>query len=1213
MHIALCFAMLASWTAGGEDWPMWRCDAQRSAVSAEKLPEELHLQWVRHYPPLKPAFRSKRLQFDGGYEPVASGKRLFVASSRNDSITALDIGTGKELWRFFTGGPVRFAPVAWKGKVYAGSDDGYLYCLDAKSGALRWKFKAVPSDRKVIGNDRLISLWPLRGGPVLADGTIYFAAGVWPFEGVFVYALNAETGTVVWMNDRAGFLYGVQPHNARAMGGLTPQGYLVINGDDLLVPCGTALPAVFDRRTGKLKEFKLTREGRVPGGWFASIGAINSEEAKAGRRGELLVDADINREEHEDTWKQGPGKPAVRSTVSIGGRPYSFSDELPGVTGEIYSMLAANGKLVVSTREGGIYCLGAESGKPKIYARQDKPNSQRVNSRNREILAATGVQHGYALVWGIDDGSLVKLLAQETALQIIAVEANAGKVSALRRELDEAGLYGSRASVLQGDPLALGLPKYMASLVVSEKANPPWLDASPRSVETLFDVLRPYGGAARLFLSRARQQAFARDVTAAKLANADLQQSTRKSPFTILKRSGALPGSDNYTGGFSSSDELVRAPLGVLWFGDSIGMFKRSPQPSIIDGVMIANDKKWQDEPRPHVAGNLRHLPGSSIFDLEETAFMDVYTGRLLAESESAQVDPGNLLSDLSADSQANHYPTVAEGQKVKLEKGERINPLTGRKEPRTFIKSHGCEGSLRDGIDYGDLITMRSATAAYYDKTVESGTVNISGTRSGCTNSVIPANGLLNVPFFYEGCTCSYPLPSGLALVHMPEEYEQWCAWGEGQPEDIERVGINLGAPGDRMTRNGTLWLDYPSVGGPSPEIAVSVEPDNPEFYYHHSVWVEGGEGWPWVAASGAKGITSVTIAGLKTGAYTVRVYFAEPDGGAPDARVFDVALQGRTVLEALDIAKETGGRMRGLVKEFKGVQADGVMRVQLAPRKGVGVLSGIEIIAEGLQSARRELIDLRNSEQVIARRPLLIAHRGGVISSDSPECSLAAIRAASRFGYDLVELDIQESADGEPIVFHDDSLYEACGVEGTVAALTAKKLKTITFSANGEPIPHLQDALALCAAERLGVMLDIKSDGGEAFFGRIIGLLERYQLTRATLCIGNTASVRPYFGDRIMLRVSDKELASLDDDDAADLSGKFWFGLPPKLPSEMVAKYQESGLLVIPALNTFRYDEQNHLVDAKGDSIRLRNANVDGFQIDSVYQDFFIAAQPE
>ena len=38
---------------------------------------------------------------------------------------------------------------------------------------------------------------------------------------------------------------------------------------------------------------------------------------------------------------------------------------------------------------------------------------------------------------------------------------------------------------------------------------------------------------------------------------------------------------------------------------------------------------------------------------------------------------------------------------------------------------------------------------------------------------------------------------------------------------------GINFGAPGDRKTDDGTLWLDWPSVGGPSPEISVRTEGD--------------------------------------------------------------------------------------------------------------------------------------------------------------------------------------------------------------------------------------------------------------------------------------------------------------------------------------------------------------------------------------------------
>ena len=107
---------------------------------------------------------------------------------------------------------------------------------------------------------------------------------------------------------------------------------------------------------------------------------------------------------------------------------------------------------------------------------------------------------------------------------------------------------------------------------------------------------------------------------------------------------------------------------------------------------------------------------------------------------------------------------------------GERTNPLTGEKEPRTFPKTYGCDG----GVDYGSFYTLRAGTPAFYDKTAESGTVFLSGPRSGCTNSIIPSGGLLNVPYFYEGCTCSYPLPTAMSLVAMSESFEQWSSWGE-------------------------------------------------------------------------------------------------------------------------------------------------------------------------------------------------------------------------------------------------------------------------------------------------------------------------------------------------------------------------------------------------------------------------------------------------
>ncbi len=140
---------------------MWRYDASRSAASPQELPKKLHLQWSRSYPTQRPAWPDQPLMpFDTSYEPIVVGHTLYVGSSRIDSVTAIDTRSGEEKWRFHADGPVRSAPAAWDGKIFFVSDDGYLYCLNGDSGELLWKFRGGPSDRKILGNERLISMWP---------------------------------------------------------------------------------------------------------------------------------------------------------------------------------------------------------------------------------------------------------------------------------------------------------------------------------------------------------------------------------------------------------------------------------------------------------------------------------------------------------------------------------------------------------------------------------------------------------------------------------------------------------------------------------------------------------------------------------------------------------------------------------------------------------------------------------------------------------------------------------------------------------------------------------------------------------------------------------------------------------------------------------------------------------------------------------------------
>jgi len=88
--------------------------------------------------------------------------------------------------------------------------------------------------------------------------------------------------------------------------------------------------------------------------------------------------------------------------------------------------------------------------------------------------------------------------------------------------------------------------------------------------------------------------------------------------------------------------------------------------------------------------------------------------------------------------------------------------------------------------------------------------------------------------------------------------------------------------------------------------------------------------------------------------------------------------------------------------------------------------------------------MIDLSDANAVRAHRPFLMAHRGGVIAPNAPECSLAAIRLAAAHGYRMVEIDAQETKDGEPVVYHDGTLTRSCGIDSVYEDLFTIQLNT-------------------------------------------------------------------------------------------------------------------------------------------------------------------------
>ena len=200
--LSLTLFSRADGDGNGEDWPMWRGDARRSGTTAAKLARGTSSSVDASICPLRDLPGRMRNGFNL-ILPITrlSPEKLIIIASPNDgSVAAFDTETGSEQWRFFTDGPVRVAPAAnADGQVFVGSDDGYLYCLDAKTGKPVWKIRAAPEDRpeyRHLGNARLVSYWPVRGGPVVSDDgkTVYFGSGIWPSMGVFVFAADTETG-----------------------------------------------------------------------------------------------------------------------------------------------------------------------------------------------------------------------------------------------------------------------------------------------------------------------------------------------------------------------------------------------------------------------------------------------------------------------------------------------------------------------------------------------------------------------------------------------------------------------------------------------------------------------------------------------------------------------------------------------------------------------------------------------------------------------------------------------------------------------------------------------------------------------------------------------------------------------------------------------------------------------------------------------------------
>jgi outer membrane protein assembly factor BamB len=662
------FALLGR--AAFHDWPMWRFDQNRSASSPEQLSDKLYLQWKVQYTPRTPVWddplNQNLMPYDRLFEPIVSGGKIFLGFNDQDKVIALDIQTGRELWHFYADGPVRLPLAAHNGHIYFTGDDGFCYCLDADKGALVWKISLAPAKHKLLGNKRLISMWPARGGIVIQDTIIYTAASIFPMMGTFIYAIHGETGETIWKNEGTGSNYILQPHNSPAFADVAPQGTFAIAGDKLLVAGGRSVPAAFDLKTGEKLYYQLAASGKTGGSFTCTNERVffNHQRErmtdmydvqtgdtlikKVGEypviegdtiyfSGDRILATHLNDSNRLDTlWiiKASAKNDLIKAgdclyaADSSGISVIKIVDHKPQMiwrhasNKSIERLVASNGKLIAVSGDGEIMVFGDAPVSDIPSAKKTESAIRGFHLSGRRIIRKTQIENGYGVVIGTDDIRLLRNLVSKTSLSMVALDRDPDRIAHLRKYFDSLGVTADRLSFLNYEETISHLPKYFASLTIV--TDPAYLSGNDDDLlYGIYESTRPYDGKVWIKARGRTKRGIIGKLDGLDLFGADLRKGWR---HILVTKTGALEGAADWTHNYGniantvkSEDQTVKAPLGILWFGgnsnlDVLPRHGHGPSEQVIDGRLI-------------------------IQGISSISARDVYTGRLIWKKEIENLD----------------------------------------------------------------------------------------------------------------------------------------------------------------------------------------------------------------------------------------------------------------------------------------------------------------------------------------------------------------------------------------------------------------------------------------------------------------------------------------------------------------------------------------------------------------------------------------------
>ena len=290
-------------------------------------------------------------------------------------------------------------------------------------------------------------------------------------------------------------------------------------------------------------------------------------------------------------------------------------------------LIASNGKLIAVTGDGTIMVYGDAPSKDKTLSVYQESIVKIYSPKADNIIKSTGITDGYALIWGTADIELLKSLVTNTSLNITAFDKDPSRVTFLRDYFDKLGFTANQLSfICCGDKAPL-LPKYLSSLTIIDDIS--YLNNNNEAtLSAMYESVRPYGGKIWINASGRKQKQLLSTLTKLNLYGIELKDGKSGA---IISRMGPLQGSSDWTHNYGnisntikSDDDIVKAPLGILWFGgnsnlDVLPRHGHGPSEQVIDGRLI-------------------------IQGINSISARDVYTGQLLWKHDFEKLKDDNWL-----------------------------------------------------------------------------------------------------------------------------------------------------------------------------------------------------------------------------------------------------------------------------------------------------------------------------------------------------------------------------------------------------------------------------------------------------------------------------------------------------------------------------------------------------------------------------------------